>query len=194
MKSKSLIAIAVLLASSALSAEQGNYLLGPIEQAPASAIDAHLLTMDINGIGLGMSEEEVERVLRRYRNKNGQVHYRFQKPLKECENRSGLRWCVYSDFAVAGFILPLLVVFSNETVAAVSFEAPEGGEYGHRLRDMLASYAEEVAQTVPPTDTSPSGMVWQGGSVSVSIDWEAGKMMYLQPTMAPESQGQGPEQ
>ena len=34
MKSKLLIAIATLLASSIISAEQGNYILGPIDDAP----------------------------------------------------------------------------------------------------------------------------------------------------------------
>ena len=190
MKLRLLTAVAALVASSALSAEQGNYLLGPIEQAPASAIDAHLLTMNIHGIALGLSEEEVERVIRKQRNKNGQVHYRVQKPLKECENRSGFIWCVYSDFLVAGFVLPIIVVFSNEVVSAVSFEAPEGSEFGNHFKDTLASYAQEMAETVSPADTTPSGMVWQGDSVSVSIDWEAGKMMYLKTAMARESQGQ----
>ena len=160
-------------------AEDGNYLLGPLEPADISTIDVQLLEMNLNGIALGLGEEDVERVIRKQRNKDGGIHYRLQGIERECEDRDGAKWCVYPDFLLAGYRLPLIARFSGGRLSGVLFEAPEGGPYRYVFQSQLAESAQDMAEQIPPTQSDADGMTWQGESIVVSIDWEAGKMMYI---------------
>ena len=61
MKSKLLIAIAALVASSILSAEQGNYILGPIDDAP---IEIAVPEVSEDGRPAGVPENAIRRLVR----------------------------------------------------------------------------------------------------------------------------------
>ena len=178
MKWIALIAVLAFWTAQAF-AEEGNYLLGPLEQAEAVTIDAQLSSINVYGVALGMSEKEVEKAIRRERNKDGDIHYRIQKIERECEERHGAKWCVYPDFAVAGVRWPLIARFSGGSLSGVSLEAPEGGSLRSRFKSLLATYASDMAEQIPPTQSDADSMAWQGESIVVSIDWEAGKMMYI---------------
>ena len=167
--------------------EASNYLLGSPEQAEAPATDAQLSEINLQGITLGMSEEEVETVILKHRNKDGGIHYRLGKIEKDCQDRSDARWCVFRDFSFAGFTLPLITRFSSSRLVGVFFEAPQGGRLRSSFKNRLATYARDVAEQNPPTQSDADSMTWQGENIVVSIDWEEGKMMYIDTSAAPQT-------
>ena len=173
--------IAVSLVWTALAfAEDGNYLLGPLEQAEAANIDARLADLTVAGITLGMSEEEVEKAIRKQRRNHSWARPIASSEIKmDCEERSGARWCAFPEWATAGFRLPIVTRFVADMLVGVFYGAPQGGPVRYDTKRQLAEYAQDIADQIPPTQSDADSMTWQGDNIVVSIDWEDGRMMYI---------------
>ena len=160
-------------------AEEGNYLLGPLEQAEAATIDVRLAGLTVAGIKLGMSEKEVEKVIRKQRRNDSWRPIASSDIKMDCEERSGARWCALPKWATAGFKLPVITRFVADSLVGVFYGAPQGGPVRYDTKRQLAEYAQDIADQIPPTQSDTDSMTWQGENIVVSIDWGAGKMMYI---------------
>ena len=202
-----LIAIAALLASSILSAEQGNYILGPIDDAPSETVAPEIVPLrefSWDDLRLGLTMDEVERTLemrggfasneRRWGFK-GLNHncpdLRLCRISFECEQLVNAKSCTLDlgsnpgETWAAGKRKPayLTIIVFEEKVIVIQFV-----DHPYRA-EVFAEYAHGVSDSRPPASVDEGEMIWQEDGVMLSVRWrERPKIILLDTVKFAESQ------
>ena len=193
---RSLIAIAALLASSILSAEQGNYILGPIDDAPIEIAVPEIAPLrEFNWIDLrlGLTMDEVERILKKRgwaTNKSGWGFSRIAWECKQLVNAKSCTLNLWSDpgrtWAKKAKPAYLTILVYEEKVIGIKFV-----EHSYRA-ELWAEYANGVSDSRPPTSVDEGEVVWQEDGVILSVRWSETPRMLLLDTVKFDESKQAP--
>ena len=189
-----LIAIAALLASSILSAEQGNYILGPIDDAPSETVAPEIVPLrefSWDDLRLGLTMDEVERILKKRGWATNKKRWGFSRIAWECEQLVNAKSCTLKlgsnpgETWAAGKRKPayLTIIVFEEKVIVIQFV-----DHPYRA-EVFAEYAHGVSDSRPPASVDEGEMIWQEDGVMLSVRWrERPKIILLDTVKFAESQ------